>query len=675
MAVPTAACATRGIRRLAILPACLDEYQGFALLRPWQRPDVILGWGLKPSAKTARQHARQHGVAYVSLEDGFLRSWGLGVSGYQPHSLVVDHTGIYYDATRPSDLEQLILDSPFGEEELVRAGRCMALIRQHRLSKYNHAPDRPLQPCSRPKVLVVDQTAGDASIQYGLADATHFAAMLEAALAEHPEAEILVKVHPDVLTGRKRGHLLETARKHQRCRLIAEDLNPWALLDIVDVVHVVTSQLGFEALLAGKPVVCHGMPFYAGWGLTDDRITCERRGVPRRLAQVFAAAYLRYCRYANPFTGTASTLEATIALIADQKRQHQRLAGHWHAGGFSRWKRGFVGDFLGPAAQLTHHESARQALAAARPGDNLLVWSTGVDESLASHARARQLTLWRMEDGFIRSVGLGVDLKRPLSLVTDRLGIYYDPGRASELEQLLASVEFDETLLERAAKLRQRVVELKLSKYNVAGAQLPELPTDRPRLLVPGQVESDASIRRGSRTIRTNAELLAKVRHDNPDAMILYKPHPDVLTGARVGTLDADTKRLYDLDVGSVDIADLVGVVDEVHTMSSLTGFEALLRGKSVTTYGMPFYAGWGLTTDHQTCPRRTRRLSLDALVAGTLILYPTYVEPKCHQLCNAETVVTLLEQSRQSSSSRHLLDNLLTWLYRRYRDIFIGRH
>ena len=40
----------------------------------------------------------------------------------------------------------------------------------------------------------------------------------------------------------------------------------------------------------------------------------------------------------------------------------------------------------------------------------------------------------------------------------------------------------------------------------------------------------------------------------------------------------------------------LLGIVDEVHTLTSLTGFEALLRGIEVHAYGGPFYAGWGLT-------------------------------------------------------------------------------
>ncbi|MGO2147976.1 capsular polysaccharide export protein, LipB/KpsS family, partial [Halomonas sp.] len=108
-----------------------------------------------------------------------------------------------------------------------------------------------------------------------------------------------------------------------------------------------------------------------------------------------------------------------------------------------------------------------------------------------------------------------------------------------------------------------------------------------------------------------------------------------------------------------------------VHTMSSLTGFEALFRHRKVHTYGMPFYAGWGLTQDAMRCPRRSRTLTLEALVAGTLILYPCYVAPSSRQLCNAETAISLLEQARTQQPT-------LTWkqrLYRLYRNLLIGRH
>lgn len=671
--LPLAACATHGIARLAILPAILPEYVGFAPLRPWQRPDVTLGWGLKASSLKAERCAKRWGIPHVFLEDGFLRSWGLGVEGHQPHSMVVDHSGIYYDATRPSDLEAVILTAAFTDEELRRARRCMALLREYRLSKYNHAPDHPLSPSKRRRVLVVDQTAGDASIRYGLADAARFEHMLDAALAEHPDAEILVKIHPDVLAGRKNGHLLEAAKRHPRCRIVAENINPWSLLDAVDTVHVVTSQLGFEALLAGRRVVCHGMPFYAGWGLTDDRLQCHRRSRPRTLEQVFAAAYLRYCRYANPFTGERSSLEETIDLIVEQRRRHTQLGGRWIGVGFSGWKRRFVGDFLTASAQLEHIKSTRDIAPslAAPSGTRILAWSSNTQVLDGLAAVPDCPPVWRMEDGFIRSVGLGVDLVRPLSLVTDSRGIHYDPRHPSDLEHILETSRFSPALLARARRLRQRLVELGLTKYNLGEQQAITLPANRSTLLVVGQVETDASVLHAAPQIATNGELLRRVRQENPDAFILYKPHPDVVTGARVGKIDTAACALYDQEVTALGITALLGQVDELHTMSSLAGFEALLRGVSVHTWGTPFYAGWGLTTDHAPrCPRRTRKLSLDELVAGTLILYPTYVDPGSRQIINVETAVRLLERQLENGQGPGLQHRIYRW----YRNAFVRR-
>jgi capsular polysaccharide export protein len=66
-------------------------------------------------------------------------------------------------------------------------------------------------------------------------------------------------------------------------------------------------------------------------------------------------------------------------------------------------------------------------------------------------------------------------------------------------------------------------------------------------------------------------------------------------------------------------------------------GFEALLRGLPVACHGLPFYAGWGLTEDLAPCPRRGRRLDVDALVAGALLLYPYYVDPRSGRPCTPE--------------------------------------
>lgn len=286
------------------------------------RLTFVVGWGQKDTATPARAYATRHSITYLRAEDGFVRSLGLGVLGEPACSVVLDDLGIYYDATRPSRLETW-LNAPWfhiSEPELSRATACMELIRRHRISKYNHAC-APLDwpPRSRPRVLVVDQTAGDLSVRLGGVAPNGFAHMLDAARSEHPDAEIVIKVHPDVMAGKKQGFLEHTIAD-ERVRVLGRAVNPLALLEQVDHVYVATSQLGFEALLLGKPVTCFGVPFYAGWGLTHDRVHVPRRIRKRTVEQVFAAAYLRYARYVDPRTGARATLEDLLTSIAHNRR-------------------------------------------------------------------------------------------------------------------------------------------------------------------------------------------------------------------------------------------------------------------------------------------------------------------------------------------------------------------
>lgn len=649
----SALLATRGLSRLSGIGVLLPEIDSFRTLGRWAAPDaeVVIGWGRRPTAERARRIAQHRNLPFLSLEDGFLRSWGLACHGYQTQSIVVDWRGIYYDARQPSDLETLILQGECSTEMCVRASRAIDLIRTHRLSKYNHGSDRPLQASGCRRILVVDQTRGDASIAGAKADADTFHQMLDEAIDQHPDAEILVKTHPDVLAGKRQGFLTDEAQR-RGCTVMAENRHPWALLDAVDTVYVVGSQLGFEALLAGKHVVCHGMPFYAGWGLTDDRQREPRRNVRRTLETVFAAAYIDYCRYYNPFTNERVSLEDTITLLADQKRQQAATAGNWAAVGLSWWKRRFVPDFLGDRAHVRHLKTRGEA----RSEERVVMWSTAHPGGPTSGEGDDHANLWRGEDGFLRSVGLGANLVAPLSLIFDSRGMYYDPRSPSDLEVLLNETEFDDTLINRAQSLRKRLTQQRISKYNLgSSAALPQLPADRKLILVPGQVETDASIRYGAPEIKTNAQLLKKVRTDNPAACILYKPHPDVVAGARAGERYPKTGELFDFNVVDIEITQLIDHVDEVHTMTSLTGFEALMRDVPVITYGCPFYAGWGLTRDHLHCTRRQRALTVDELVAGALILYPRYLDPVSRKIINAETAARLLELMRQQKHAPSL--------------------
>ncbi|MGY3727783.1 capsular polysaccharide export protein, LipB/KpsS family [Cobetia sp. MM1IDA2H-1] len=648
---------------------------------------AVVGWGHKVTAAHARAYANKHMLPYIALEDGFVRSLTLASAGYPAMSMVVDHQGIYYDAHQPSDLEQLIHEAPGRQNEtlLMRARNGMQLLRHQRLSKYNHAPERQLPAKKKMRrVLVVDQTSGDASIEGGMATQATFLDMLREVCAE-PETEVWVKTHPDVIAGKKQGYLVEEARR-QGCTLLSDDINPWSLFDQVDAVHVVTSQLGFEALLAGLPVTCHGLPFYAGWGLTEDRQACERRGESRRLEQVFAAAYLEYSRYANPYTGERASLEEVLQLLADQKRQSEYMAGHWIAPGYSRWKRGFLPAFLGPWARCDFTRRESQALetltnatSAQSSPSRVLSWASRTTPGFVKSVKNLGGDLWHIEDGFLRSIGLGVDLARPLSLIVDDKAMHFDAQRASTLENWLEYHEFDDAELARARRLRERIVALGLSKYNAEHDTLLDLRAlagEREIVLVVGQVESDASIRHACPGIKTHLELLEAARELHPDAYMIYKPHPDVVSGGRRGEMSGENTP-EDLVLTSGDICQLFEQVDHVHTLCSLAGFEALLRGVEVTTHGLPFYAGWGLTHDRVSCERRTRRLSLDALVAGALIEYPLYVDPVYGHHCNAETVVTILEQQRamlRNGGNNYSLP-WKTRLYRSYRALFIGKH
>ena len=662
---------SRGIWRIPHLAAFLPQYRlhkaGF--FAPTSA-DAVLGWGLRPSTQKARAYAAAKQLPFVALEDGFLRSPGLGVAGWPPFVLVVDEIGIYYDTSRPSQLEQLALAADtLPSETLAEAQRAMALIIENGLSKYNHAPDVSDglitdRPSEKAIVLLIDQTFGDMAIQYGGADAATFETMFQTALQENPDAEIWVKTHPDVLSGKKRGYLGHLSSNAENVRLLAQDINPISLLLQVDKVYCVTSQMGFEALLCGKPVATFGLPWYAGWGVSDDRhadiaaLDAQSRRAPRTLTQLFAAAYLQYSRYINPNTGEAGTLFDVIDYLAAARRLNEKLRGDLYCVGMSIWKRAVMKPFFKvPSCRLHFVPSLKKLQKTALPPDaRLLVWSRGHDD-LIDFAHSRALPLLRMEDGFIRSVGLGSNLVPPLSLVIDDIGIYFNAETPSRLEHILQHQAFSTQDIQAAEALQQALTAAAITKYNVGGNVLPRPRTDKKVLLVPGQVEDDASIRHGSPKIRKNLELLQTVRQLNPDAYIIYKPHPDVLSGNRSGHIStADCARHADMVASEYDIIACLAHADEVHTITSLTGFEALLRGKIVHCYGLPFYAGWGLTRDWLPISRRSRKLTLQELIAGTLIYYPGYVHPETRRMIDAATAINILKKQKQETKRSNSL-------------------
>ncbi|WP_096786533.1 capsular polysaccharide biosynthesis protein [Rhodobacter sp. CZR27] len=599
--------------------------------------DGIVVWGRSPTAHRGEGLAARWNLPLVRVEDAFLRSIRPGRSGDAPLGLFIGR-GVHFDPSAPSDLERLLAGDPLDDRHLLdRAQDGIARLRHLHLSKYNDCD--PAVPAPPPGyVLLVDQTRGDAAVRCSGASEARFRGMLALAQDEHPGAPIVVKLHPESRLGLRPGHF-GPADRSSRVSLCDGPVSPWHLLEGARAVYTVSSQLGFEAILAGHRPVVLGQPFYAGWGLTDDRAPPLRRGRRLTRAQLFAAAMILAPVWYDPCRDRLCRFEEAVDQLEAEVRAH-REDRHGHVAlGMRLWKRRRLSEVFGGERPLRFVRTAAGADASGRP---VLVWGSPPVDLAAPMVR-------RVEDGFLRSRGLGAQLVPPLSLVADDLGIHYDPSRESRLERLILSGPPPGGRA-RADRLRRSLIQAGLGKYNLGG-RLGALPEGH-RILVPGQVEDDASIRLGTGEVRTNLALLRAVREANPEAVVVYKPHPDVEAGLRPGRIDA--RGLADAVAARADPVGLIDACHEVWTMTSLLGFEALIRGRPVTCLGTPFYAGWGLTRDLGPVPdRRLRspeggplpRPSLEALIHAALIAYPRYFDPVARRACPPEVVVERLAQ------------------------------
>ncbi|MEF3047225.1 capsular polysaccharide biosynthesis protein [Tabrizicola sp. L79] len=622
---------------------------GHDLVPGWPRAeDGVVVWGQSPYAARGEAVAARCGVPVVRIEDALLRSVRPGRAGDAPLGLLIDPFGVHFDGRGLSVIEHHLMTNPLDDSNLLaRAKAGMARIRANDLSKYNiHRPE--LAPPEPGYVLVVDQTLGDASVTASGADAARFAEMLLTAQEDHPQARIVIKTHPETAMGLRKGHFTAPALP-ERVTLCADAVSPWALLEGAIAVYTVSSQLGFEAILAGHRPHVFGQPFYAGWGLSVDHFPLPRRNRRLTRAQLFAAAMILAPTWYDPCRDRLCSFEEALDQLDAEVRSFREDRDGHVALGMRMWKRGRLQAVFGRETPLRFVTSPQKAVdLAQKSGRGLLVWAGKAPAGLSLTSGPVR----RVEDGFLRSRGLGAALVPPLSLVTDDLGIYYDPAQESRLERLILS-PLPEGASLRAARLRERLVALGLSKYNLTGA-LPDVPQGW-RILVPGQVEDDASVLAGGGTVRSNLALLQAVRAAHPEAVIIYKPHPDVEAGLRPGAVaPGELAGLADVVAHHADPVALILACDAVWTMTSLLGFEALIRGKPVTCLGAPFYAGWGLTHDLGPVPeRRLRRPdgqpqprpTLEALIHAALIAYPRYYDPISRRPCPPEVAIERLAQ------------------------------
>ena len=608
-------------------------------------------WGMKRSGKYLRDKIKNKKIVFI--EDGFVHSFGIKKKKI-PLSICFDKNGIYYDCKSKNDLKKFIKEK-LSKNDISRAKNIVELWKKYSISKYNFPSF--IEPLTTPYILLIDQTFGDLSIGYGDANENSFKRMLEFAVNNWPDHKIVIKTHPDVINYKKKGCIDSSKYIKDKIIVIGDIGQINRLIESSSAVCVVTSQVGFEALIYGKDVHVFGRPFYSGLGLTIDHNINNQEFLDHiTLEQLVFSSLVKYQICIDPRTNKKCEIEEIMQYIHFSREVSKFFPQDLDAINLTPWKARQINRFVYPVTgkRVKFFKSFKSKM------KNIIVWgkNTQIEKNIST-----KVDLISVEDGFIRSVGLGGDLYPPLSLLFDKKGIHYDASRASDLEDQLQNSDVNYSEIMRAKKIVDLIVKLKISKYNLRLTKtinLPKNALNKEIIGVLGQVESDNSIIYGvpNNTIqKTNFALVERVRKDYPDSYIIYKPHPDTESGLRSkGINDDSIKFNADLIAYKTSLEDLFNKVDRIAVFTSLGGFEALIRGISVITYGLPFYAGWGLTEDflenHTWAKRRTRKLTIEELIFITLIKYPFYSSIKFNCLTEIENI---FEEILESSEKRTL--------------------
>ena len=542
-----------------------------------------------------------------------------------PYSYLISQSD---DSTKDLDIKQLLNSANLESSLLEKAKIVLDVINQ--------------QGENTEFIVLVDQVDDGNNVR-----ASAFKKMLSDALDTYPENSI------KIISFFSGNGYLKGYSRDKGIEYIENTLHGKKLLKSAKKVMVVDAMEGFVPLLLNKEVHCFGQPFYSGWGLTKDEIKNNEDPRNRTVLELFTIVFYLYEKQINPLTGLPTDLNDILEVFHHQGHLNNNKADkRVYCFGIQPWKRGFVRPFVkSPSNTVLFPKSAHEVSKDIDENSELLVWGHKEPPDVRELAARFNKPIMRIEDGFIRSVGLGTNVTLPWSLALDHKGIYYNPQEVSELEAILNHQIFTENMMKDAKRIRQKIVENQLTKYNSEPIETLQLPSEGKRvILVPGQVEDDASIRYGCKDIKSNTDLLNCVRQNNPDAYIIYKPHPDIVSRNRQGEVTSDfiSDACDHIEI-EASIISCIQYADEVHTMTSLTGFDALLRDKKVFTYGSPFYSGWGLTEDRHPVDRRTRTLTLDELIAGALLVYPRYYDWENKIRVSCDTVVEKLIAKRNN--------------------------
>jgi len=264
----------------------------------------FIGWGKKENTKIAFDYCMHYDLDYIRIEDGFIRSNGLGVTGAKSMSFIIDKSGIFYDKVNDNDLKDIILKQKLSIIEEKKIRDIIKYITDNKISKYNNICTKSIDTLNisdKKNILIIGQVDNDMSLKYGLID-NHdvYLDIIKFINSNNTNHTIYIKLHPDILSGVKKSSLDLNQLRNMNVIIITDNYNPIELLSKFEEIHTLTSQMGFEALMIGKKVHTWGVPFYSGYGITEDHnIYYEdvRNTIPRSLEIVFKSMYLDYTIY------------------------------------------------------------------------------------------------------------------------------------------------------------------------------------------------------------------------------------------------------------------------------------------------------------------------------------------------------------------------------------------
>ncbi|MCS0790782.1 hypothetical protein NX021_21880 [Cytobacillus firmus] len=625
---------------------------------------VFMVWGYKDRPRV-RKYAQKNRIPYYRIEDGFIRSVELGASKSTPISLCIDSKALYYDATKSSDLEDLLNEYDFNSDKdlMARAVNCMEMLRELNISKYNNVDlkniDLVYGKKLKKRILVIGQVEDDESIKRGCSKPMTNNDLVWLAKMENPDAEIIYKPHPDVLFGKRAMQSNPNDVRHI-AKVITEPLSLTDAFETIDHVYTITSLSGFEALLRGIKVTTLGAPFYSGWGLTDDRQTTGRRNRKLSVEEIFAAAYILYPRYMHPITKEFITIEEAIKTIKNMKDLYSGASMTTSSRqavlfGFNKDGHEYIKLYLTEFEGLEEVSTSEELRKLLEKNQNITLFISNSDQykDILEIANENDIPVNKVNFGFITASSSSDFIPVSLWTETEKENNYTD---------ILNDPEFkvDTELSKRAGKAINFLIEENLSQINLVpekeGQQwLGEKGTKR--ILVLGSPENKT---KNVRKQLSNKDLIWIARVEHPDAEIIYVPHPlDLIRrGEQNFYTYSDLKHLARIVEEPINIGSVLNCTDIVYTIDSDIGFEALFRKIPVITFGNPYYAGWGLTEDRGILTERKRTLTLNEIFAGIYILNRHYFNPFTREKISLERSLELLKFIKETENKRTIFRN-----------------